>query len=80
MWSRAKAVVVLFVAFAILYVLISPLPEMAATHSGKSYAFLSISFPILLFASVGLFFLSLFWKQAERGPSFNRTLLCTRLC
>ena len=78
--SRVKAVLIVFVAFAILYVLISPLPEMAATHSGKSYVFPVISFSILLIAAVELFLLSLLWKQVERGRILNRALLCSRLC
>jgi len=71
---------VLFVAFAVLYVLISPLPEMAATNSAKSHLFLVISFFILLIAIFQPFLLFLFRKQVERGPGLNLALLCSRLC
>ena len=80
MLSRAKAVIVVIIAVAILYVLISPLPEMAATNSIQSsfcfclWLFTFITFSIVLFAPV------LFGKQLESGSPLNRSLLCTRLC
>lgn len=76
---QTKTVVALLVAFAILYILISPLPEMAATHSGKSFVFLPIFFSLLI-APIELFLLFLFRKQVERGRGLNRALLCSRLC
>jgi hypothetical protein len=77
--ARVKTFLVLFVAFAILYVLISPLPEMAATNSGTHVTF-ALSSSILLIALVEPFLVFLFSKQVERGPGLSRALLCSRLC
>lgn len=80
MQAQVKAFVVLFVALAILYILISPLPEMAATNSGKPYVILALFLSILLILVVEPFLVFLFSKQVERGPGLNRALLCSRLC
>ncbi len=78
--SRAKAIVVLIIALAILYVLISPLPEMAATSSNQpSFCFVLWLFPLFAFA-IAPFAPFLFGKQLESGSFLDRSLLCTRLC
>jgi hypothetical protein len=63
-----------------LYVLISPLPEMVATNSGKSHLTLAFAFSILLITVVELFLVFPVAKQVERGFGLSRALLCSRLC
>lgn|GEM_PF-5180047 len=78
--SRAKAIVVIVIALAILYVLISPLPEMAATSSTQtSFCFVLWLFPLFTF-SIAPFTPVLFGNQLESGLPLDRSLLCTRLC
>jgi hypothetical protein len=78
--SRAKAIVVVILAVAILYVLISPLPEMAATSSSQScFCYVLWLFPLFTF-TIAPFAPVLFGKQLESGSPLDRSLLCSRLC
>jgi hypothetical protein len=77
-----KCVVTLAVVFGVLYVLISPLPEVDATISGKSAFTLFILVPHAL---LGLFFLtflvrfrSVEWSATAHGNVIN--MICVRLC
>jgi len=80
--SVLKFVVSLVVVFGILYVLISPLPEVDATFSGKS----ALSYFILITHSLsGLFLLTflvrfrpLEWIAFAHGNVLN--MICVRLC
>ena len=77
-----KCVISLVVIFGILYVLISPLPEVDATFSGKS----ALSFFILVFhALLDLFLFALFVRLRASGfgtaafiDLLNKN--CVRLC
>lgn len=77
-----KCVISLVVVFGILYVLISPLPEVDATFSGKT----ALSYFILITHSLlGLFFFTflvrfrpLEWIAYARGNVLN--MICERLC
>jgi hypothetical protein len=77
-----KCVISLAVVFGILYVLISPLPEVDATFSGKS----ALSYFILITHSLlGLFFFTflvrfrpLEWIASAHGNVLN--MICVRLC
>jgi hypothetical protein len=68
--------------FGILYVLISPLPEVDATFSGKS----ALShFILITHALLGLFFLTFLvrlrrieWIATAHGNVLN--MICVRLC
>jgi len=78
--SRAKALLIVITAVAILYVLISPLPEMAATSSTQpTFCFVLWLFPLFTFA-IAPFAPVLFGKQLESGSPLDRSLLCSRLC
>ncbi|HEY7405163.1 MAG TPA: hypothetical protein VIB39_16675 [Candidatus Angelobacter sp.] len=82
MSSTLKYVVSFAVVFGILYVLISPLPEMDAAFSGKS----ALSFFILVpYAFLGLFFLTLLmcFRPTGNATTFHANvldLICVRLC
>jgi len=77
-----KCVISLAVMFGILYVLISPLPEVDATFSGKS----ALSFfTLVLHALLDLFLFALFvgHRSSELGRVSFIDLLdryCVRLC
>ncbi|HEX4606145.1 MAG TPA: hypothetical protein VH724_19245 [Candidatus Angelobacter sp.] len=79
---RLKCIISLAVVFGILYVLISPLPEMDATYSGKS----ALShFILVTHAFLGLFFFAFLvrFRPTEgianpHGDVLN--MLCVRLC
>lgn len=77
-----KRVISFAVVFGILYVLISPLPEMDAAFSGKS----SLSFFILVtHAFLGLFFFTFLirFRPADNATTFHTSvldLICVRLC
>jgi len=76
---RTKAIIVFLVVFAVLYVLISPLPEMAATDCGRWFVFLAFTFSLVLVAALETFaFLQ--WRLAGNESGLNRALLCIRLC
>jgi hypothetical protein len=80
--STLKYVISFAVVFGILYVLISPLPEMDATFSGKS----ALSFFILVtYAFLGLFFLTFLmrYRPTDNATTFHGNvldLICVRLC
>ena len=80
--SVLKYVVSLVVVFGILYVLISPLPEVDATFSGKS----SLSYFVLVtHAFLGLFFLTFLMHlrptdKAATAHGKVLDLICVRLC
>lgn len=79
---RFKLIISLAVVFGILYVLISPLPELDATYSGKS----ALShFILVTHAFLGLFFLTFLvrfrpieWIARPHGDVLN--MICVRLC
>jgi hypothetical protein len=77
-----KCIITLAIVFGILYVLISPLPEVDATFSGKSAL---THFILITQALLGLFFLTLFtrfrpidWNETAHGDVLK--LICVRLC
>ena len=80
--TSLKCAITLAVVFGILYVLISPLPEMDAAFSGKS----AISHFILVTqALLGLYFLTLLmrfrpidWNASAHGDVLK--MICVRLC
>jgi hypothetical protein len=80
--TSLKCAITLAVVFGILYVLISPLPEMDAAFSGKS----AISHFILVTqALLGLYFFSLLvrfqpidWNATTHGNVLK--MICVRLC
>ena len=82
MSTSLKCVIVLAVVFGILYVLISPLPEMDAAFSGKSAA---TNFILITQALLGLYFLVLLmhfrpvdWNSTAHGDVLK--MICVRLC
>jgi hypothetical protein len=80
--ATLKSVISLVVVVGIAYVLISPLPEVDATFSGKS----AFSFFILVpYAFLGLFFFTSLVRTrptdiATTGQADVLELLCVRLC
>jgi hypothetical protein len=80
--TQLKCVLSLTIMLGLLYVLISPLPEVDATFSGKS----SLSFFILVtHALLGLFFFSFLvhFRLADIAPFVHADvidLICVRLC
>ncbi len=80
--TSLKRFVSLAVVFGILYVLVSPLPQVDATFSGKS----ALSFFILVtHALLGLFFLSFLVSFRPTGTASLAhahviDLICVRLC
>jgi len=76
---RAKSILIAGVILAILYVLISPLPEMAATRSGRCLPFLA---PSLLCFALALLNLQVQFASRRHvvGYTLSRSLLCSRLC
>lgn len=80
--STLKCVISFAVVFGILYVLISPLPEMDAAFSGKS--FLSFFF-LVTYAFLGLFFFTFLmrFRPTDNATTFHPNvldLICVRLC
>ena len=77
--TSLKCAITLAVVFGILYVLISPLPEMDATFSGKSAL---THFILVTQALLGLMLLTRFrpidWNETVHGDVLN--LICVRLC
>ena len=77
-----KCAITLAVVFGILYVLISPLPEMDAAFSGKS----ALAFFILVTqALLGLYFLTLLMRFRPVDSSVTAhgdvlKMICVRLC
>ncbi|MGC2696286.1 MAG: hypothetical protein WA738_10900 [Candidatus Angelobacter sp.] len=82
MSTGLKCAISLMVVFGILYVLISPLPEMDATFSGKS----ALNFFVLVtHAFLGLFFLAFLmrFRPIDIAAAFHGDvldLICVRLC
>lgn len=80
--TTLKCVISLAVVFGILYVLISPLPEVDATFSGKS----ALNFFIFVtHAFLGLFFLTFLvrFRPIDTAGTFHGDvldLICVRLC
>ena len=80
--TSLKCVITLAVVFGILYVLISPLPEMDAAFSGKS----AVTYFILVTqALLGLYFLTLLmrfrpidWSVTAHGDVLK--MICVRIC
>jgi len=79
--ARAKLLILLFVVSAILYVLISPLPEMAATKSVQSLlrALLAVVVIVLPSHLVRSLFLGAFRSRLEECCDFQAEL-CSRQC
>lgn len=77
---RAKPVFAVVVVLAVLYVLISPLPEMAATNSVRSLTFLVPSIFSLLAGALAPFLPFLSRQQIVVGSGLSRSFLCSRLC
>lgn len=80
--TSLKCVITLAVVFGILYVLISPLPEMGAAFSGKSAV---THFILVTQALLGLYFLTLlmrFWPIDRKATTHGDVLkmICIRLC
>jgi hypothetical protein len=80
--TALKCVITLAVVFGILYVLISPLPELDATFSGKSAA---NHFILVTQALLGLFFLAVlmrFRPMDSNSTAYGDVLkmICVRLC
>jgi hypothetical protein len=79
--TTLKSVISLAVIVGIAYVLISPLPEMDATFSGKSALGFFVLIPL---AFLGLFFVtysySRLFDNAAAGHVDVLDLLCVRLC
>jgi len=80
--TRLKCVLSFAVVFGILYVLISQLPEMDATYSGKT---ILSHFILVTHAFLGLFFLTFLvrsrpteWIANPHGDVLN--MICVRLC
>ena len=76
----AKPVLVLLIILAVLYVFISPLPEMAATNSVRSLAFVVALLFCLLAAALVPWVPSISRQQVVVGSGLSRSLLCSRLC
>ena len=77
---QAKPGLVLLIIVAVLYVFISPLPEMAATNSVRSLVFVVPLLFCLLAAALGPFLPSISRQQVVVGSNLSRSLLCSRLC
>ena len=76
---RTKAVIILAVVVSILYVLISPLPEMAATKAPHVLFLLVLSFFCIAF-STGDYLRVSQGHEREPEPHLSLDLLCSRLC
>jgi hypothetical protein len=80
--TSLKCVVSLAVVFGILYVLISPLPEVDATFSGKSalsyFIFITHAFLGLFFRTFMVRFRPIEWIASAHGDVLN--MICVRLC
>jgi hypothetical protein len=80
--TSLKCIISLAIVFGILYVLISPLPEINAAYSGKS----ALSYFILVtHAFLGLFFFTVLvrfrpveWTAAAHDDVLE--MICVRLC
>ena len=77
---RAKAGLIVLVVLAVLYVLISPLPEMAAVKFGQNLAVLSPSLLCFLLLLLDLLLRTVSRESFLIRGAVSRSLLCTRLC
>ena len=78
---RANAVVVFLVVFAILYILISPLPEMAAaTKATQILLLLVLSFAGIGISLIGTYRAVQLRQESETGLRSSRALLGSMLC
>lgn len=77
---RAKAALVVLVILAVLYVLISPLPEMAAAKFGQCLAFLAPSVLCFLLLMLDPLLPLVSGQHVVTSQGLSRSLLCTRLC
>ena len=81
MSTTLKSVISLAVIIGIAYVLISPLPEMDATFSGKSPLGF---FALIPLAFLGLFFVAYWYSRLSDNTAVWHVdvldLLCVRLC
>jgi Na+/citrate or Na+/malate symporter len=80
--TSLKCLITLAVVFGILYVLISPLPEMDAAFSGKSAV---THFILVTQALLGLYFLTFLmrfrpidWSATAHGDVLK--MICVRIC
>jgi hypothetical protein len=77
-----KCAITLAVVFGILYVLISPLPEMDATFSGKSalthFILVTQAFLVLFLLTLLMRFRPVDWNATAQGDVLK--LICVRLC
>ena len=77
---RGKPVLVFVIVLAVLYVFISPLPEMAATKSCPHLAFLAASLLCMLFLIFDPLSPHVSGQLSVAGHGLRRSLLCVRLC
>ena len=77
---RAKALFVVVLVFAILYVLISPLPEMAATKAPQVLFLLVLSFFCIAISGGDRPGAVLKEHERETESRSSLDLLCSRLC
>lgn len=82
MSASLKCAITLAVVFGILYVLISPLPEMDATFSGKSalthFILVTQAFLVLFLLTLLMRFRPIDWNATAHGDVLK--LICVRLC
>jgi hypothetical protein len=80
--TSLKCAITLAVVFGILYVLISPLPEMDATFSGKSalthFILVTQAFLVLFLLTLLMRFRPIDWNATAHGDVLK--LICVRLC
>lgn len=77
---RVKALFVVVIVFAILYVLISPLPEMAATKAPQVLFSLVLSFFCIAISGGDRPGAVLKEHERETESRSSLDLLCSRLC
>jgi hypothetical protein len=77
---RVKALFVLAVVFAILYVLISPLPEMAATKAPQVLFSLVLAFFCIAISGGDRPGAVLKEHERETESRLSLDLICSRLC
>jgi hypothetical protein len=79
--AQVKAIVLLLLVGAILFVLISPLPEIAATKSSRTFLELAqLVLALIPALAVSSYALLCFSRSAPESRHDVRAVLCTRLC
>jgi len=78
--ARTKALFVLALVFAILYILISPLPEMAATKAPQVLFSLVLSFFCIAISGGDRPGAVLKEHERETESRLSLDLICSRLC